>query len=108
MKKKIHKITVKRWLLGTLQHLFALLISILAAVIFMNSYIIVDNMYGERIKYNIAFLENSEAFVESDIFTEMFRSSISDITQFAVIKGQMETDGAFDGSRQIRIHPPFR
>lgn len=103
MKKKIHKTTVKRWLLGTLQHLFALLISILMAVIFMNSYIIVDNMYGERIKYNIAFLENSEAFVESDIFTEMFRSSISDITQFAVIKGQMETDGVFDGSKPVDV-----
>ncbi len=103
MKRKIDKITVKRWLLGALQHLFALLISILVAVIVMNSYIIVDNMYGERIKYNIAFLENSEAFVESDIFTEMFRSSISDITQFAVIKGQMETDGVFDGSKLVNV-----
>ena len=103
MKKKLEKIKIKRWLLGILQHGFALMISILVAVIVMNSYIIVDNMYGERIRYNIAFLENSEAFVESDIFTEMFRSSINDITQYAVIKGQMETDGVFDGAKLVDV-----
>ncbi len=103
MKKGLDKITVKRWLLGSLQHVLALMISILVAVIVMNSYIIVDNMYGEQIRYNIAFLENSEAFVESDIFTEMFRSSINDITQFAVIKGQMETDSTFDGNKLVDV-----
>ena len=97
------KTNVKRKLLGLLQHVFALVISILIAVIVMNSYIIVDNMYGERIKYNIAFLENSEAFEESDIFTEMFRNSISDITQYAVIQEQMETDGHFDGTKHIDV-----
>ena len=102
-KKKLNKITVKRWLLGGLQHVFALVIFILVAVIVMNSYIIVDNMYGERIRYNIAFLEDSEAFVESDIFTDMFRSSINDITQYAVIKGQMETEGVFDGDKLVDV-----
>ena len=103
MKKRLNKITIKRGLLATLQHMFALGISVLVAIIVMNSYIIVDNMYGERIRYNIEFLENSEAFVESDIFTEMFRSSINDITQYAVVKGQMETDGSFDGSKLVNV-----
>jgi len=103
MKSRFKKIILKRRLLGLLQHVLALIISILVAVIVMNSYIIVDNMYGERIKYNIAFLENSEAFEESDIFTEMFRNSINDITQFAVIQEQMETEGNFDGNKLVDV-----
>jgi len=103
MKSCIGKVVLKRRLLGLLQHMLALIISILVAVIVMNSYIIVDNMYGERIKYNIAFMENSEAFEESDIFTEMFRNSINDITQFAVIQEQMETEGSFDGDKLIDV-----
>ncbi len=103
MKQSFKKTNIKRKLLGVLQHVLALIIAILVAVIVMNSYIIVDNMYGERIKYNIAFLENSEAFEESDIFTEMFRNSISDITQYAVIQEQLETDGYFDGSKHIDV-----
>ena len=103
MKSRFGKIMLKRRLLGLLQHVLALMISILVAIIVMNSYIIVDNMYGERIKYNIAFLENSEAFEESDIFTEMFRNSINDITQFAVIQEQMETEGNFDGNKLVDV-----
>lgn len=103
MKYKMERITIKRLLLALFQHMLALVISVLTAVIVMNSYIIVDNMYGERIKYNIAFMENSEAFEESDIFTEMFRNSINDITQFAVIQGQLETNGMYDGSKQVDV-----
>lgn len=103
MKKKNRKITVKRFALGTLMHMLALCISILVSFIVMNSYIIVDNMYGEKVRYNIAFLENSEAFEESDIFTDMLRNSINDITRFTVYKSQMETDGAFDPNKKIDV-----
>lgn len=93
--------TVKRLALHTLQHLAAIGIAVMLGNIAVNSNIVVDNMYGDQIGYRVRVMDNVGEFKDSRIFTDVFRNAINDITRLAVIKGQLETDGQFDGTRVI-------
>lgn len=93
--------TVKRLALHTLQHLAAIGIAAMLGIIAVNSNIVVDNMYGDQIGYRVRVMDNVGEFKDSRIFTDVFRNAINDITRLAVIKGQLETDGQFDGTRVI-------
>lgn len=93
--------TVKRLALHTLQHLAAIGIAVMLGIIAVNSNIVVDNMYGDQIGYRVRVMDNVGEFKDSRIFTDVFRNAINDITRLAVIKGQLETDGQFDGTRVI-------
>ncbi len=93
--------TVKRLALHTLQHLAAIGIAVMLGTIAVNSNIVVDNMYGDQIGYRVRLMDNVGEFKDSRIFTDVFRNAINDITRLAVIKGQLETEGEFDGTRII-------
>lgn len=93
--------TIKRLALHTLQHLAAIGIAVMLGIIAVNSNIVVDNMYGDQIGYRVRVMDNVGEFKDSRIFTDVFRNAINDITRLAVIKGQLETDGQFDGTRVI-------
>lgn len=93
--------TVRRLALHTLQHLAAIGIAVMLGIIAVNSNIVVDNMYGDQIGYRVRVMDNVGEFKDSRIFTDVFRNAINDITRLAVIKGQLETDGQFDGTRVI-------
>ena len=100
MKKS--KIT-KRLMLHTLQHLAAIGMAVMLGIIAVNSNIVVDNMYGDQIGYSVRLMDNVGEFKDSRIFTDVFRNAINDITRLAVIKGQLETDGDFDGAKIIDV-----
>ena len=94
---------IKRIVLHTLQHLAAIGIAVMLGIIAVNSNIVVDNMYGDQIGYRVRLMDNAGEFEDSRIFTDVFRNAINDITRLAVIKGQLETNGVFDGSRIIDV-----
>jgi len=99
MKKK----KTQRTLLGLLQHICGFVIAILVSLICLNSYVLVENMYGEKVGYDIMPLQAGEDFASSPAFNDMFRGSIEDITRLAVIMGQLETNGEFDGEKLISV-----
>ncbi len=94
---------VKRILLGMFQHLTAVGIALLLGTIVLNSHILVENMYGDRIEYAINPFDSAEQFEDSEIFGEMFRNAMSDIIRLSVIKGQLETEGEFDAHKHIDV-----
>ena len=93
----------RRIVLRLIQHLAAMGAAVMIGIIYLNSNILIENMYGDRVVYSIDLLENSEQFEDSELFTDMFRSAINDITRLAVIKGQLETNGEFDGSKLVDV-----
>lgn len=94
---------INRLALHTLQHLAAIGLAVMLGIIAVNSNIVVDNMYGDQIGYRVRLMDNVGEFKDSRIFTDVFRNAINDITRLAVIKGQLETDGRFDGSKVIDV-----
>ncbi len=94
---------VSRLVLHTLQHLAAIGMAVMVGIIAVNSNIVVDNMYGDKIGYRVRLMDNVGEFEDSRIFTDIFRNAINDITRLAVIKGQLETNGYFDGAKVIDV-----
>ncbi len=94
---------LRRVVLHTLQHLAAIGMAVMVGIIAVNSNIVVDNMYGDQIGYKVGLMDNAGNFEDSRIFTDVFRNAINDITRLSVIKGQLETNGHFDGSRIVDV-----
>ena len=94
---------MKHILLECAQLVAAFLVAVMVSVVVLNSYILVENMYGEKVGYYISPLRSTDGFVESGIFKEMFCNTVDDITRLAVIKEQLETNGEFDGEKRIDV-----
>ncbi|MCM1100569.1 MAG: HAMP domain-containing histidine kinase [Clostridium sp.] len=96
------KHTLKRLLLGLLQHLLAMCIMLALATILFNSYLTVQTMDGLT-TYALSPLNTEPEYEDSDLFREIFRTAVADITRLVVIKGQVETGGEFDSSKLIDV-----
>lgn len=98
----MRKPTLKRLALGLVQQTAALLLMVAIAAILFNSYLAVDTADGTKV-YELSPLDAETEFEDSVIFHDLFQSSVSDIIQLMVIKGQMETNGSFDSYKHIDI-----
>lgn len=99
---RMKKPTLKRFGLGFMQHIFAAGIMLAAAVLLLNSYIAVNSIDGTQI-YKIFPVDVGLEFEESEMYHDLFRNAVSDITQLVVIKRHLETDGVFDPSKEIDV-----
>lgn len=102
MKRTAGKITLRRIGIELLQHLLAALILIAAAGLLLNSYVEVESIDGPQV-YKVFPFETGQEFEESEVFHDLFRNAVSDITQLVMIKGQLETDGVFDPTKKIDV-----
>ncbi len=98
MKKR----TFLRACLGLFQHLLAAGIMTALAGVLLNSYISVDSIDGPKV-YRIFPIDTGLEFEDSEIYQDLFRNAVSDITQLVVLKGQLETDGVLDPAKQIDV-----
>lgn len=96
------KPTLKRMLIGLVQHLIAAGILLTVAALLLNSYIEVGSIDGTQ-TYKIFPVNSAQEFEESDVYNDLFRNAVSDITQLVGIKGQLETDGVLDPSKRISV-----
>lgn len=96
------KPTLKRIIIGMAQHLLAAGILLAVAALLLNSYIEVDSIDGTHV-YKIFPVDSSQEFEESEVYHDLFRNAVSDITQLVVIKGQLETNDVFDQSKSIDV-----
>ena len=94
--------TLKRLVLGLVQQTAALLLLVAIAAVLFNSYLAVDTADGTKV-YELSPLDAETEFEDSVIFHDLFQSSVSDIIQLMVIKGQMETNGSFDPHKHVDI-----
>lgn len=101
MKHKIRE-GGKRFSLLAAQHLAAALAAVCAAVILSNIYFQVSGISASY-SYMLYPWDEQEVYEKSPVFDNVFDTSVNDIIRMAVIRTQMETDGAFDGKKKIDI-----
>lgn len=94
--------SLKRLGIGLLQHILAAGVMIFVAMILLNSYITVNSIDGTKV-YRIFPIDANQEFEESDIYHDLFRNAVSDITQLVVVKEQMETNDVFDPYKKIDV-----
>ena len=93
---------LKRFGIGLIQHLLAAAAMVAVAGLLLNSYISVESIDGTQ-TYRIFSMDMSREFEESDVYHDLFRSAVSDITQLVVIKEQLETNETFDATKKIDV-----
>ncbi|MBE5873274.1 MAG: HAMP domain-containing histidine kinase [Lachnospiraceae bacterium] len=96
------KPTLKRIGLGFVQHLLAVCIFVAIAGILFNSCLSVESMEGTK-TYNLSPLQTEPVFEDSELFRDIFETAVSDVTKLVVMKGQLETGGAFDPHKKIDV-----
>ncbi len=94
--------TLKRMVIGFAQHFLAACILLAAARLLLNAYIEVESIDGTKV-YRIFPTDGSQEFDESEVYNDLFRNAVSDITQLVVIKGQLEKDGVFSPQKRIDV-----
>ena len=67
-----------------------------AAAVYANSFITVEGTEGTA-SYFVSPLAQKALFEESEIFDDLFAGDVRDVTRMAVIRSQLETDGATTG-----------
>ncbi len=96
------KSTFKRLCLELVQHLLAAGMLLAVAGLLLNSHVAVNSIDGTQV-YKIFPADMGVAFEDSEIYHDLFRNAVSDITRLVAIKRQLETDGVFDPSKEIDI-----
>lgn len=96
------KPTLKRLCLGLVQQMSALLIMVATAGIIFNSYVAVESM-NETKTYYLSPMDTEPEFEDTEVFRDIFKTAVSDITRLVVIKGQVETNGVFAPDKKIDV-----
>ena len=96
------KSTFKRMGFALLQHILAAGLLLAVAGLLLNSHVVVNSIDGAQV-YKIFPTDMGVEFEESEIYHDLFRNAVSDITRLVAIKRQLETDGIFDPSKEIDI-----
>lgn len=94
------KPTLKRIAIGMLQHMLAAVLMVGVAGLLLNSYVAVESINGTEV-YRIFTVDTGQEFEDSEIYNDLFRNAVSDITQLVVIKGRLETNDVFDSAKHI-------
>ena len=89
-----------RIFLFVLQQLIAVIVAISLTTIILNSSLQVG-MYNDHVFLNP--LEYDMEFEKSDIYQTLLEKGIRDAVRMSVIKSQLETDGEFDGNKEIDV-----
>ncbi len=100
-KKKLGK--VKRIVLMLVSTVL-IITTFLSVFIFAEDSTLIVNYGDYTIKSFKPFYERDEVpYENSDLFTMFFNKSVEEIVRMAVIKNQMETDGAYDSKKVVDI-----
>lgn len=92
----------KRLGLGLMQHIVAALVLVLIAMVLFHSFMTVSTMNGQK-TYALNPMSQETAFEESDVFQDLFQTSVNDVIQLVIIRDQMETEGKFDAAKVIDV-----
>ncbi|MDO4303500.1 MAG: HAMP domain-containing sensor histidine kinase [Bacillota bacterium] len=86
--------------LHVLQQAVIFIAAILAVMVLCGSYVVIESGNGTQL-YNIRNEEADTKFEDSKLFNKLLGNSITDVVRYGAIRGQMETDGEFDGKKVI-------
>lgn len=83
-----------------LQQAVIVIAAVLIVMVLCGSYVVIESGNGTQF-YNISDEEAGISFWDSKLFNNLLGNSITDIVRYGAIRGQMETDGEFDGRKVI-------
>lgn len=98
------KPTYKRLLLGLVQDFALAMIVMIIVSVARDSVIKVENLYGEEKVHRLDIYEEADRFEDTAVFSDMFDNAVSDLMTLVVIKGQLETDGSYNGEKLINVN----
>ncbi len=101
MKKRRVMGKAKRSCLLFLHRLFVTAAVLIFAALACNSKVTVESN-GKVYQQHVAW-DNRSSFEESSLFNDMLREELGGITRMVVIKSQLETDGNYNGVREVDI-----
>lgn len=90
------------FLLHLVQHISIVMAVILAATVFLGSFLWIEGSNGLQM-YNLREEEAGTDYTDSILFNRLLGNSIADVIRYGVIKGQMETDGKFDAKKVVDV-----
>lgn len=85
-----------------LQHAALVTAAVLIVTVLAGSYFVLYTNKGVE-RYSLIGEDRSAPFEDSRLFNQLLGNNISDIICYGAIRGQMETDGAFDSQKEIDI-----
>lgn len=88
------------WLIT--RRIFAAAAAVIFAALSCNSTVTVESN-GRVYSQTIGPLEKKDSFENSSLFNDILQEEIRGVTRMAVIKSQLETDGEYDGKKEIDI-----
>lgn len=87
-----------------LETFFVVLCAVCIGIVSCNAVISVANWKNTlNVNYYISPFSKTAAFEESDVFNDMVYDNLNDVMRYCVIRGQLETDGVFDETKEIDI-----
>lgn len=88
------------FLLHFLQHVAIVTAAILLVAVFLGSFVVIESG-GENQIYNLRDEKAGTKFQDSLLFNKLLGNNVADVIRFGAIRGQMETDGAFDAKKVV-------
>lgn len=88
------------WLI--LRRIFTAAAAVILVALSCNSTITVESN-GRVYRQSIGPFEKRDSFENSTLFNDILREEVRGVTRMAVIKSQLETDGAYNGQKKIDI-----
>ena len=92
----------RRMLLGSIQHAALALAALIVVMVFHGSIVRVNGPQGS-LQYRMDSFEQTRSFEETSVFHEMFCNAIKDLIAYVELRNEFETDGVYDGKKQIVV-----
>lgn len=93
----------KREILLFVERILMVILAVCIALIFTNSFFSISTSYGTTYHYVASPLEQDRPFEEKEIFAELLKGNMEQITRYVVICNQLETNGKYDPNKKIEI-----
>lgn len=99
------------WLCHVIQQTAALVAMLSVLILFLYSYVCIskeeDSTEAVPAYYQMDLFAGEEHFEDTVVFRDMLFASLKEIIRYNVAKSQLETEGVFDGTKEIDIEAFF-
>ena len=93
----------KRELLLFTERILVVIFAVCITLIFTNSFFNISTSYGTTYYYVASPLEQERAFEDKEIFRELLKGNMEQITRYVVIRDQLESKGSYDANKVIDV-----
>ena len=89
--------------LHILQHICLVLAVVIAFYVVASSYVELEDGRGEKQYYQVSNSADGSKYEDSALFNNILGRDLTDVICYGAIRNQMETNGVYDGSKEIDV-----